>query len=537
MKVMAQVAMVMNLDKCIGCHTCSVTCKQTWTNRAGTEYMWFNNVETRPGTGYPKAWEDQKKWKGGWKLNKRGKLVPASGGRATVLSQIFASPRMPELKDYYEPWTYEYDKLLSAPKDSKYFPTARAVSQITGEHMDKIEWGPNWDDDLGGGAQAIADDPIVQEIATKVKAEIEDSFMFYLPRICEHCLNPTCMAVCPSGAIYKRAEDGIVLVDQDACRGWRMCVAGCPYKKIYFNHETGKSEKCTLCYPRIEIGEPTVCSETCVGRLRYLGVVLYDADRVAEAAATPDPQDLYEAQLDILLDPNDPEIVAAARADGVSDRWILAAQESPIWKLIKEYRLALPLHPEYRTMPMVWYVPPLAPVVDAVTASGADGEDHKILLTSLSKMRIPLDYLAELFTAGDPRPVELSLRRLAAMRSYMRDVNLGFPVQEEIASAVGMTGRQMEEMYRLLAIAKFDDRYVIPESGSAPAPRMEELGIDTSGIGDAGFLGEGAPSACTSAIGHRASLDATPKKREPVFVELQTWSDGRGAPLNAGGRQ
>ena len=48
-EVMAQMGMVMNLDKCIGCHTCSVTCKQAWTNRAGTEYVWFNNVETRPG--------------------------------------------------------------------------------------------------------------------------------------------------------------------------------------------------------------------------------------------------------------------------------------------------------------------------------------------------------------------------------------------------------------------------------------------------------------------------------------------------------
>ena len=75
-------------------------------------------------------------------------------------------------------------------------------------------------------------------------------------------------------------RDGIVLVDQDKCRGWRMCVTGCPYKKVYFNHRTGKAEKCTLCYPRIEVGLPTVCSETCVGRLRYLGLFLYDADRV-----------------------------------------------------------------------------------------------------------------------------------------------------------------------------------------------------------------------------------------------------------------
>ena len=53
MKVCAQIAMVLNLDKCIGCHTCSVTCKNVWTSRDGTEYAWFNNVETKPGIGYP----------------------------------------------------------------------------------------------------------------------------------------------------------------------------------------------------------------------------------------------------------------------------------------------------------------------------------------------------------------------------------------------------------------------------------------------------------------------------------------------------
>ena len=68
------------------------------------------------------------------------------------------------------------------------------------------------------------------------------------------------MASCPSGAIYKREEDGIVRMDQDRRCGWRQCITGCPYKKIYFNHKTGKAEKCTLCYPRLEVGLPTVCS-------------------------------------------------------------------------------------------------------------------------------------------------------------------------------------------------------------------------------------------------------------------------------------
>ena len=140
--------------------------------------------------------------------------------------------------------------------------------------------------------------------------------MFYLPRICEHCLNPSCVASCPSGAMYKREEDGIVLVDQDRCRGWRFCVSGCPYKKVYFNHRTGKAEKCTFCFPRIEAGQPTICSETCVGRLRYLGLILYDADKVLGAAATPGERDLYQAQLDVFLDPHDPGVQAAAERGG-----------------------------------------------------------------------------------------------------------------------------------------------------------------------------------------------------------------------------
>ena len=149
--------------------------------------------------------------------------------------------------------------------------------------------------------------------------------MFYLPRICEHCLNPSCAASCPSGAIYKRSEDGIVLVDQDRCRGWRMCVTGCPYKKVYFNHRTGKAEKCTFCFPRIEVGIPTVCSETCVGRLRYIGLMLYDADRVLEAASTEDDHGLYEAQRSVFLDPNDPEVVRAAEAAGIPRDWIVGS--------------------------------------------------------------------------------------------------------------------------------------------------------------------------------------------------------------------
>ncbi|WDG17359.1 nitrate reductase subunit beta [Microbacterium sp. Clip185] len=544
MKVMAQMSMIMNLDKCIGCHTCSVTCKQAWTNRTGVEYVWFNNVETRPGVGYPRSYEDQEKWGGGWVVNKRGRLKLRSGGRLSKLARIFSNPKLPEIHDYYEPWTYDYDMLLNAPQGAQ-VPVARPKSLLTGKDM-KISWSANWDDDLGGSLETMQDDPILQKMSEEVKAEFEKAFMFYLPRICEHCLNPSCVASCPSGAMYKRAEDGIVLVDQDACRGWRMCVSGCPYKKVYFNHRTGKAEKCTMCYPRIEVGLPTVCSETCVGRLRYLGLVLYDADRVAAAASVADDQALLGAQREIILDPNDPAVIEAARREGIPEDWIEAAQRSPIWKLM-QHEVALPLHPEYRTMPMVWYIPPLSPVVDVVTGSGNDGEDARTLFAAIDKLRIPIGYLAELFSAGDPGPVDHALRRLAAMRSYMRGINLDDERDERIARAVGMTGAEIEEMYRLLAIAKYEERYVIPSAHTEQAHALEEMACSLDfdggpGMGGAGPFGSSSGPSVPVAVENfhiLADRQSADRPSTPGRVNLLNWdgngdADGLFPPSNLG---
>lgn len=537
MRVMAQMAMVMNLDKCIGCHTCSVTCKQAWTNRTGVEYVWFNNVETRPGVGYPRTYQDQDRWLGGWERTRRGRLRLRAGGRLRKLTQIFSNPTLPSIDDYYEPWTYDYDVLLSSPQ-GEHTPVSRPKSLITGEDM-QIRWSANWDDNLGGSGETMADDPVLATMSTQVKAELEQAFMFYLPRICEHCLNPSCVASCPSGAMYKRVEDGIVLVDQDRCRGWRMCVTGCPYKKVYFNHKTGKAEKCTLCYPRLEVGLPTVCSETCVGRLRYLGLVLYDEERVLAAASVEDPTALLDAQRSVLLDPHDPEVVAAARAAGIPDDWVEAAQRSPVWRLISEFEVALPLHPEYRTMPMVWYIPPLSPVVDVVQGTGADAEDAPTLFAAIDRLRIPVEYLAGLFTAGDVRPVQDVLQRLAAMRAHMRNVNLGTEQDPRIAASVGMTGDEVEQMYRLLAIAKYEDRYVIPSAHAEVARDLEEIASGCSLDGDGGpGMGGAGPFGSSSGRPVRASVETfhaladrqradRPAGGAPGRVNLLNW-DGNG---------
>ncbi len=148
MKIRSQVGMVLNLDKCIGCHTCSVTCKNVWTSREGMEYAWFNNVESKPGVGFPNDWENQEKWKGGWIRKINGKLQPRMGNRAMLLGKIFANPHLPGIDDYYEPFDFDYQNLHNAP-ESKHQPIARPRSLITGQRMDKITSGPNWEEILG----------------------------------------------------------------------------------------------------------------------------------------------------------------------------------------------------------------------------------------------------------------------------------------------------------------------------------------------------------------------------------------------------
>src|SRR5690625_3073364 len=278
--------------------------------------------------------------------------------------------------------------------------------------------------------------------------------MMYLPRICEHCQNPSCVASCPSGAIYKREEDGIVLVDQDTCRSWRFCMTGCPYKKVYFNWKTQKAEKCTFCFPRIENGQPTICSETCVGRLRYIGIVLYDADKVLEAASVENDQDLYESQLDTFLDPFDPEIQKEALKQGIPEDWIEAAQRSPVYKLAVEQKIALPLHPEYRTMPMVWYIPPLSPFMNALGGQ-VDSLSADVIFPTVSQFRIPIDYLANMFYAIDNDVIKRVLQKLVAMRTFMRYKELDKSYDPDVLKNAGLTEQIAEEMYQLSAIAKY----------------------------------------------------------------------------------
>lgn len=488
MDIRSQIAMVFHLDKCIGCHTCSIACKNIWTDRKGAEYMWWNNVETKPGTGYPSKWEDQKIYKGGWEKRDK-KLTLLGAGKVKGLKNMFHNPHMPLLDDYYEPWTYQYENLFEAPEGDDQ-PVARPVSLITGETITPKS-GPNWDDDLSGSTEYARNDVNFKDLSPQEQEamfQLERMTMHYLPRICNHCLNPACVAACPSGAIYKRGEDGVVLINQKKCRAWRMCVTACPYKKSYYNWSTGKSEKCLLCYPRLESGQIPACMHSCVGRIRYLGVLLYDADKIKEVASC-EQHELVAKQRDIYLDPYDKDVIKAASEYGIADSTITAAQKSPVYKFVKKWELALPLHPEFRTVPNLFYVPPLLPTM-AFVENGTYETTSESFWGAIEKSRLPMKYLANLFSAGDEKTIEVVLKKLMAVRLHRRQETVGDLPEEEVygpMNEVVMDKETADAIFRLTSLPLYDERFVIPAAHREEAMEMLESTADVKGNRGFGF--------------------------------------------------
>ena len=283
-----QIAMVFDLNKCMGCQTCSVACKVLWTREEGEEHQWWCTVNTQPGLGAPKGWEDM----GGGLVD--GKPNP---GRQATRAEFGGG------------WTFNYQEAFYEGK-------GRSV-HLRPEEDGSSAWGPNWDEDQGGG-------------------EYPNSYYFYLPRLCNHCTRPACAEACPTGAMYKRREDGIVLRNEEVCQGFRFCAEACPYKKIYFNYVRNVSQHCIMCFPRLEQGVAPACARQCPGRLAFVGY--------------------------------------------------LDDEDGPIHKLVNEWGVAIPLHAEYGTGPNIFYVPPLAP--SRLHDDGTFDEETP---------RIPPEYLESLF--------------------------------------------------------------------------------------------------------------------------------------------
>ena len=312
-----QLAMVMDLNKCIGCQLCSMACNNTWTKKEGREYMWWNTVNTLPGKGTPK---DYVKMGGGYKVLFEGRVREPIRGE------------LPTRKEFGDHWKFNHEEVIN----NKFGTTVLKAKNPDGTDPD---WGMNWDEDQGA-----------------LGINYPNSFYFYMPRLCNHCTYAPCLDACPRHAIYKREEDGIVLIDQDRCKGYRFCLEACPYKKIYFNFETSTSMKCIFCYPRIEKGVANACARQCTGRVRFVDY--------------------------------------------------LDNKEGPIYKLVKKWKVALPLYPKLGTEPNVFYVPPLAPP-----------RIHKDGTLDVSKSRIPLKYYVDLFGPE----VEQALKLLKQEMQRTRD--------------------------------------------------------------------------------------------------------------------
>jgi Fe-S-cluster-containing dehydrogenase component len=108
---------------------------------------------------------------------------------------------------------------------------------------------------------------------------------FFVPKLCNHCVDSPCTQVCPVGATF-RTDDGVVLIDKTYCLGCRYCVQACPYGCRFINPKTNTAEKCSLCYHRITKGLTTACCEVCPTGARQLADLKNPNDPIHEFLRT-----------------------------------------------------------------------------------------------------------------------------------------------------------------------------------------------------------------------------------------------------------
>jgi nitrate reductase beta subunit len=296
-----QFAFVFNINRCIACQSCTMACKSTWTFSKGQEHMWWANVETKPYGGYPRFWDM--------------KILEMLEG-ANPGGQTWSKGEGPSARAPYG--AFDGRTIFEAAERTLSPDSARVLGYLPTDE----EWNsPNIYEDNPVGERGTRN--AIDGTGTRLPTH--KTWFFYLARICNHCSYPACLAACPRKAIYKRPEDGIVLIDQKECRGYRKCVEACPYKKTMYRGNTRVSEKCIGCYPRVEGKDPesngqpmeTRCMAACIGQIRMQGLV-----KVAE--------------------------------DGT---WA-EDRRNPLYYLVHDAKVALPLYPQFGTQPNGYYIPP-----------------------------------------------------------------------------------------------------------------------------------------------------------------------------------
>jgi len=351
----SQFAFVFNINRCIGCQTCTMACKSTWTYSQGQEQMWWNNVETKPYGGYPQFWD----------VKLLSLLEQANAGKQT----------------WNEEGVFDGKTIFEAKHPLEDVPQSRVLGYLPEDE----EWcSPNiFEDTAAGGSWAPG------EYGKTASLPAHDTWFFYLQRICNHCTYPGCLAACPRSAIYKRPEDGVVLIDQSRCRGYRKCVEACPYKKSLYRPTTRVSEKCVACYPRLEgrdaeitpDGEPieTRCMSACVGKIRLQGMVRTETD----GAWVNDPS-------------------------------------NPLYFLIREEQVALPLYPQFGTEPNGFYIPPRwvpRPYLEQMFGPGVEQAIERYVCPSRKLLAV-----LQLFRAA--RPILYKFEIIEGEKVHEREVTL-----------------------------------------------------------------------------------------------------------------
>ncbi len=345
-----QLAMVINLDKCIGCQTCTVACSTHRLDHPGTEMLRYIWCETKPGKGWPKGWMEM------------GRDVPD------------------RVSDYGGTWKFNWEEVYASPVGQKYL---HPVTEETGK---PVKWGPIWEEDQGGG-------------------EWPNGYFFYMPRLCNHCTDAPCVDACEvnfaaggglpaaraaglTAAITKREQDGIVTIDPSACDNCGLCLKACHYKIPMENKVTGSYEMCDFCSARVDNGFAPVCSKSCPARAMYFGYL--------------DDENSYVA------------------------------------KLVNQYKVALPLRPDFGHGANVYYVPPFI----RPSQLGADNRPT-------NAPDIPIELLREYFGPD----VDSAL---ATLRKHRADAAAG----------------TLSELMELLIIFKWADAFE-PFSVAAPIDPIE----------------------------------------------------------------
>ncbi|MFO0983335.1 MAG: 4Fe-4S dicluster domain-containing protein [Planctomycetota bacterium] len=296
-----QFAFVFNINRCIACQSCTMACKSTWTFSKGQEHMWWANVESKPYGGYPKFWD-----------MKILQLLEQANPDGQAWSKSDATSTRAAYGKFDGQTIFEAAERTLVPESSR----------VLGYLPADDEWiSPNIYEDNPVGERGKRGE--FDKVGAQLPAH--KTWFFYLARICNHCSYPACLAACPRKAIYKRPEDGIVLINQSECRGYRKCVEACPYKKSMYRGNTRVSEKCVACYPRVEGTDPeshgqpmeTRCMAACIGQIRMQGLVKVSAD-----------------------------------GSWAEDRY------HPLYYLVHVAKVALPLYPQFGTQPNGYYIPP-----------------------------------------------------------------------------------------------------------------------------------------------------------------------------------